>query len=451
MYGDSCGGYSIGSNSGPPVRTQPLVSSLPAERTQPVVEVAKVVRTENRVSEFGPRVEELLASKKFGLYAEQVEVMYQRKWSSRLPEDWVETMERERAMKVTKKGNRVCSLADGTEKERDWSEIVGRVEGILLGKNYGEFVSRVENIYTKLHKESLPDGWERKLEKLGKLEVDRSQESVTCCLPNTAVTQLSSSLSATTIQNTPVCGTEKSTEVPTSNGMPDLDVCLRLPDLDLVPQGLSLGETWALPQVCQDMDSPELEDYYDVRVCLVLEGDLVFFVQSYMNLPIYAKLQEDMETFYSMTGSQRAVNKALLTQGSLVAVWHEERWERGRVLGCLGAGRLSVCLVDCGQFIICSSTTVVRPLVGQFGLLPAAARCARLAEVQPMVGEEWSRQSKEWFRGRVQGSDMVAVVERVHEKFMYVRLVDTSDEELQWGEDIGEQMVGLGLARRRNE
>ena len=110
-----------------------------------------------------------------------------------------------------------------------------------------------------------------------------------------------------------------------------------------------------------------------------------------------------------------------------------------------------MCLVDCGQFVICSSTTVVRPLVGQFGLLPAAARCARLAEVQPKVGDEWSRQSKEWFRGRVQGSDMVAVVERVHEKFMYVRLVDTSDEELQWGEDIGEQMVGLGLARRRNE
>ena len=30
---------------------------------------------------------------------------------------------------------------------------------------------------------------------------------------------------------------------------------------------------------------------------------------------------------------------------------------------------------------------------------------------------------------------------------MYVRLLDTSNEQLQWGEDIGEQMVSLSQAR----
>ena len=41
----------------------------------------------------------------------------------------------------------------------------------------------------------------------------------------------------------------------------------------------------------------------------------------------------------------------------------------------------------------------------------------------------------------------MAVVERLKEDLMYVRLVDTSNDQLQWGVDIGEQMVSLSQAK----
>ena len=467
-------GYQKTGNNLPSVRTQTPVSSGSVVSKQPLVEVAKIMKTEMCVSEFGPKIEELLVGKKLGMFAAQVEIMYQKIWSYKLPSDWVEIMERERGMKVVHKGvtreNPVCSLVDRVttvsreEQERNWEDIVSRVESILYGRVYGWFVSQVEKAYIKQHMESLPDGWVSKLEELGKLVTDRSKpgnvvcslpnteaksRSEVCSLPNTGVVKLSPART-TTSQNTPFGRIQSwnSSEIKTSTEKCELDICVSLPELDLVPSGLSVGDTWFLPQVCMDMDSPNLEDYYDVRVSLVLEGDLVFFLQSYMNREIYDGLQEDMKRFYSIPDNKVEVTETLLTKGSYLAVWYKERWERGRVLGCLlGGRRWSVRLVDTGHFIVCFNTNLVQPLWIQFGRIPEAARCARLSEVRPIVGEDWSKESKDWFRHRVEGKDLVAVVESMKEDLMYVRLVDTSNEQLQWGEDIGEQMVSLSQAR----
>jgi len=119
--------------------------------------------------------------------------------------------------------NPVCSLVDRVttvsreEQERNWEDIVSRVESILYGRVYGWFVSQVEKAYIKQHMESLPDGWVSKLEELGKLVTDRSKpgnvvcslpnteaksRSKVCSLPNTGVVKLSP-VRTTTSQNTP--------------------------------------------------------------------------------------------------------------------------------------------------------------------------------------------------------------------------------------------------------
>ena len=166
-------GYQKTGNNLPSVRTQTSVSSGSVVSKQPLVEVAKIMKTEMCVSEFGPKIEELLVGKKLGMFAAQVEIMYQKIWSYKLPSDWVEIMERERGMKVVHKGvtreNPVCSLVDRVttvsreEQERNWEDIVSRVESILYGRVYGWFVSQVEKAYIKQHMESLPDGWVSKL------------------------------------------------------------------------------------------------------------------------------------------------------------------------------------------------------------------------------------------------------------------------------------------------
>ena len=206
-------GYQKVGDNLPFVRTQTAVSSGSVVSNQPLVDLAKVIKTEKCVSEFGPKIEELLVGKKLGMFAAQVENMYQKKWSYKLPSDWVEIMERERGMKVVHKGvtreNPVCSLVDRVntvskeEQEWKWEDIVSRVESILYGRVYGLFVSQVEKSYIKLHMESLPDRWVSKLEELGKLVTDRSKPgNVVCSLPNTGDVQLSP-VRTNTSQNTP--------------------------------------------------------------------------------------------------------------------------------------------------------------------------------------------------------------------------------------------------------
>ena len=89
--------------------------------------------------------------------------------------------------------------------------------------------------------------------------------------------------------------------------------------------------------------------------------------------------------------------------------------------------------MDTGHFIVCSSTNLVQPLWIQFGRIPEAARCARLSEVRPIVGEDWSKESKDWFRHRVEGKDLVTVVESMKEdmkKVHYAGFVVNLDDKI---------------------
>ena len=192
------------------------------QKTSPMAKTlaeVKVAMTLGGVAVFGPRVAQLLAGRAHGLFKAQVEKMYEKQWSERLPVLWEEVLESGgwglRVVRVGSKENPVCTMAgekkaepkqnvvqqqleqvikakgslvhcNGVEKidTTDWIKIEKRIEEIVArrvdgwigsqvtGKVWGTISPpQIEKMYMKLHSEALPSGWDQVLEERGSLQV----------------------------------------------------------------------------------------------------------------------------------------------------------------------------------------------------------------------------------------------------------------------------------------
>ena len=125
---------------------------------------------------WGPRVEELLQGRSYGLFRAQVEKMYVKKWAEELSRGWVEEMEGERRLVVERGAgqgsNPVCKLREennnvkktevdnleSVREEVNWEEVVKRVESIL--EEMTAPGGRVESSYGERYGDQLPVGWQ---------------------------------------------------------------------------------------------------------------------------------------------------------------------------------------------------------------------------------------------------------------------------------------------------
>ena len=122
--------------------------ATPLAKTLPEVRVALT----QGVSVFGPRVAQLLAGRPHGLFKAQVEKMYEKKWSERLPGLWEEVMESGGwGMEVGRVGSRenpVCTMVGGRKVEHTPTVVQHQLEQAIKATISNNNCNGVEKIDT---------------------------------------------------------------------------------------------------------------------------------------------------------------------------------------------------------------------------------------------------------------------------------------------------------------
>eukprot|EP00095_Tigriopus_kingsejongensis_P000637 maker-scaffold275_size226830-snap-gene-1.31 protein:Tk00637 transcript:maker-scaffold275_size226830-snap-gene-1.31-mRNA-1 annotation:"tdrd7" len=157
---------------------------------------------------------------------------------------------------------------------------------------------------------------------------------------------------------------------------------------------------------------PDVGEYFDISIVLAASPSN-FVVQPWRQGNEFNQLQGDINVFYSNPKNHRPVTKTDLEQDKFFAIRHEDKsWYRVKVTSMLDEFTASVRFVDFGDAsMVCVDNFQL--LWSQFRNLPMQAISAKLADIIPKDGGDWSADDCVWFSKRVVRKQFVSVIKDI--------------------------------------